>query len=414
MDSTETNQLLGRPLSSRQHDAPDSQPDVHDSQSDAELHQPGSTDGRPDQHESTSTPPNQPDYDLGRTLIDINSSINGMATILTSLVEGDTSRRSRKDKRKHWSDSGHSEAESENSDHRSKRTRSDDTLSVGASDHDIRELLDGGNNAENNTDNTAQDNTELDFLTAINNSLNEEEKTGPTIVQKLADIALKRWGTSLTTDKLKTILAKHETPENCGELSVPKVNPEIWSSLSNFKKSADLRLGNIQQAVQKATIGMLKACDSLLTTTTGTDNNTAIAHSIDAIALMGHAVGALSRIRREQIKPALKPAFYSLCNKTNEAAASTTWLFGDDLAKQVRDAKETNTISQSLGATRNKRSTSQNYRSSSTYRPDNRPHNSRQFSQRDDQTAYQTNNIKPHFLGKGQKKPNFKNKNRKF
>lgn len=130
---------------------------------------------------------------------------------------------------------------------------------------------------------------------------------------------------------------------------------------------------------------------------------------------MGHAVGALSRIRREQIKPALKPEFYSLCNKTNEAAASTTkWLFGDDLAKQVRDAKETNTISQSLGATRNKSSTSQNYRSSPTYRPDNRPHNSRQFSQRGGQTAYQTNNIKPHFLGKGQKKPNFKNKNRKF
>lgn len=262
-----------------EHDAPDSQPDVHDSQPDAELHQPGTTDGRPDQHQSTRTPPNQSDYDLGRTLSDINSSINGMATILTSLVEGDTSRRSGKDKRKHWSDSGHSEAESENSDHRSKRTRSDDALSVGASDHDIRELLDGGNNAENNTDNTAQDNTELDFLTAISNSLNEEEKTGPTIVQKLADIALKRWGTSLTTDKLKAILAKHETPENCGELSVPKVNPEIWSSLSNFKKSADLRLGNIQQAVQKATIGMLKACDSLLTTTTGTDNNTAIAHS---------------------------------------------------------------------------------------------------------------------------------------
>ena len=48
-------------------------------------------------------------------------------------------------------------------------------------------------------------------------------------------------------------------------------------------------------------------------------------------------------------------------------------LFGDDLAKQVHDAKETNTISQSLGVNRNQKS--RNYRP--PYRQDNRSSNSR-------------------------------------
>ena len=106
------------------------------------------------------------------------------------------------------------------------------------------------------------------------------------------------------------MLSKHDKPENCTDLTVPKVNPEIWSTLNNFKKSADLRLSNIQQVVEKATFGMIKACDTLLTTPTNT--KLALSHSIDSIALMGHAVGALSRIRRDQIKTALKPEFYSL------------------------------------------------------------------------------------------------------
>ena len=61
-----------------------------------------------------------------------------------------------------------------------------------------------------------------------------------------------------------------------------------------------------------------------------------LSYSIDAIALIGHAVGDLSRIRREQIKPALKPEFYSLCTSANESNAHSPLLFGTDLAKEIR------------------------------------------------------------------------------
>ena len=110
----------------------------------------------------------------------------------------------------------------------------------------------------------------------------------------------------------------------------------------------------------------------------------------------------LSRLAREQIKPALKPEFYSLCSgKTNETLTHLVLLFGEDLTKQIRDAKGTNTVSQSLGAHKNV--AQKGYRS--TYRPDNGP-----STVRTQKSSFRYRDNKPHFLGKGQKKHNFKSK----
>ena len=48
-----------------------------------------------------------------------------------------------------------------------------------------------------------------------------------------------------------------------------------------------------------------------------TDKET-LAVNIDAIVLLGRAVGELSRLRQEQIKPALKAEFHSLCSQANK------------------------------------------------------------------------------------------------
>ncbi len=61
-----------------------------------------------------------------------------------------------------------------------------------------------------------------------------------------------------------------------------------------------------------------------------------LANSIDTLALLGHAVSELSQLRREK----LKPEYHSLC--TAPAQTESRLLFGDDLAKQIRDKNETN------------------------------------------------------------------------
>ena len=49
------------------------------------------------------------------------------------------------------------------------------------------------------------------------------------------------------------------------------------------------------------------------------------------------------------MNPALEPEFHALCS-ADLNVISSKFLFGEDLAKQVRDAKETNRIGNTVGA----------------------------------------------------------------
>ena len=127
------------------------------------------------------------------------------------------------------------------------------------------------------------------------------------------------------------------------------MNSKIWNQLDNFKRKVDLRLGNIQQALQKARFGILKSCHSLVSNQSGVNEET-FGPVIYGIAPMGHAVSGLSRLRRDQVKPALKREFYSLCTAANESSFRHPRVFGMDVAKRIRDAKDANNICQKIGA----------------------------------------------------------------
>ena len=88
---------------------------------------------------------------------------------------------------------------------------------------------------------------ETEFLKSLEAEYTDVEPLGQIITEGLANIAKKRWGISLTSEKLKSILAKHAQPQN-SDLHVPKVNLEIWEPLTNYQRKADLWLKNIQQA----------------------------------------------------------------------------------------------------------------------------------------------------------------------
>ena len=211
----------------------------------------------------------------------------------------------------------------------------------------------------------------------------------------------KRWGITLPNDKLKALLPKHAKPENCLDITTVRVNPEIWDQMNNFRRKADLRVSNIQQALQKATFGILKVCDKLVDQQPSTDQET-LAANIDATVLLGHAVGELSRLRREQIKLALKAEFHSLCSQVNESTSRSDLLFGADLAKQVRDAKDTNKTGKDIGV--GKAGTTRFSRPYNSHHDKRRP-------QKNYGKHHRPAESKPPFLGKGQKKPNF-SKNR--
>ena len=54
----------------------------------------------------------------------------------------------------------------------------------------------------------------------------------------------------------------------------------------------------------------------------------------DAITFVGHASSTASLTRREFLKPDIATAYQSVCSKSNPV---TTYLFGDELPKNIKD-----------------------------------------------------------------------------
>ena len=319
-----------------------------------------------------------------------------MASLLQTIVARQDARPQKK-RRHSPHDLSSTDSDSEGNDHEapSKRRREEDELSISPSDEDITAFLEESNSKEvEATAKKAEPNEEAELLKSLEADFTDDELVGAKINQRLANIASKRWGITLPNDKLKALLAKHAKPENCPDITTVRVNPEIWDQMNNFRCKADLRVGNIQQALQKATFGILKVCDKLVDQQPSTDKET-LAANIDAIVLLGHAAGELSHLRREQIKPALKAEFHSLCSQANESTSRSDLLFGADLAKQVRDAKDTNKIGKDIGVGKTGAT-----RFSCRYNS----HHDKRRPQKNYGKHYRPGESKPPFLAKGQKK----------
>ena len=209
----------------------------------------------------------QPGENLAQTLSEINVNMGTMASLLKTIVERQNTEPQKKRRHsQHESLSADFESEDIEYETASKRRREDDELSLSPSDGDIADLLEGSNSKEVEAPSkTTEPEEELELLKSLEADFTDDENVGAKINQSLANIASKRWGITLPNDKLKALLAKHAKPENCADISTVRVNPlEIWDQMNNFKRKADLRVSNIQQALQKATFGILKASVRLL------------------------------------------------------------------------------------------------------------------------------------------------------
>ncbi|KAK3745292.1 hypothetical protein QZH41_013949 [Actinostola sp. cb2023] len=274
----------------------------------------------------------------------------------------------------------------------------DDSLSVQASGDELNELVNeppttGGDSSKVND--TASD----EVLKELEAAILEDDKLGPKIRQQLADIAIKCWGKKLPQDKITGLVEKHPMPENCVDIKVPRVNTEIWQTLDPAGRKSDLRLTNMQQNLQRATSAALTMCEKVLALKMENDvSKSILADGIDNIALLGHVGAELSCFRREQMKPGLKHDFRPLCSK--ELDEPSPLLFGDDLPKRIRDAKETTRIVVTVA-----RDCGQKDRQSRGHR---RPYYDNNHYQRTN--GYSNGGKRQNFFGKGSK-PGFKKRN---
>ena len=145
--------------------------------------------------------------------------------------------------------------------------------------------------------------------------------TGEAIDQNLANSMSYMLTNKLSEKAVSDVIEKYDTPANCKELIVPKVNPPIWDSLKPHTRSNDLKL----QKVQKALVAGMTA-SARKAELTETDQ--------DALACLAVANFELNMVRRELIKPGLNGRFAQLCKPT---VPVTQNLFGDDLTRHIND-----------------------------------------------------------------------------
>ena len=169
---------------------------------------------------------------------------------------------------------------------------------------------------------------------------NEEIKVAP----KLAQLVQDRWQATLSYNEL-TEKYQHYLPLENAALKLPLTKPERWSRMLNQLRTSDLSFSNIQRNVQKATIAISQVADQILQTNDQLDVKSVLHTSFDAVALLGHTINKLSVLRRTNIKPALSEEYRGLCKLEFPVS---DYLFGQDLAKIMAQAKEMNTISKTV------------------------------------------------------------------
>ena len=309
---------------------------------------------------SSEGPPGQ-GHTIEAILRQLNTNMGTMTQLLTEVcarlpdrdIDGSSSSRSplgtgqKRRKRRSVSPSSDESSEHRNEPRRKSR-REDDCISVHASDDDVAQLLAEPPVCAVTVTNKQITMGEDELLKELVASLQEEDRKGPKVQQQLVDIAIKRWGNKLNSDKMTSILGKHPQLENCEDMSIARVNPEIWVPLNATMRKADLRLANMQQALKKATFAIVTTCDKLLAVKSQIETKEMVTDSIYAITLVGHVVSEISSIRCEQLRPSLTQEFQTIC--FNSVSPSSKLLFGDDLAKQIRDAKEMSRIGQTVAA----------------------------------------------------------------
>ena len=74
----------------------------------------------------------------------------------------------------------------------------------------------------------------------------QDSQTGPKVNDKLRKLIDTMLRAKVSDEKMKEKAGRFKRPQNCENLVLPKVNPEIWSKMACRAKSWDLNLQNVQ------------------------------------------------------------------------------------------------------------------------------------------------------------------------
>lgn len=176
----------------------------------------------------------------------------------------------------------------------------------------------------------------------------DSEATGPKISEKLASRVNEACTKNAIESKMKELEAKYHTPENCTNLCVPKVNPELWHDLQRPSKTKDLALQEVQRGIVKATQPILSILEEAIAAQKLKEKiepSTIMSKLADSVTFLCHAIYKTSMTRRETLKDVINSNYRSVCGQNTPLGKC---LFGDELPQHIKNIAEVNKLSKKI------------------------------------------------------------------
>ena len=185
---------------------------------------------------------------------------------------------------------------------------------------------------------------QLDSSVFLPSVFEEKESFGSAVADVIAQRVSDACSKKPLESEFKELQDKYKTPQNCKFFCVPKMNLELWHDLPRHTKSKDLGILEVQKNIVKSAQPLVQLFDSVLVAQNERKmlQPSEILPVIgDAITFLGHASFLASLKRRDFLKPDIAVAYHSVCSKSNPV---TTFLFGDELPKHIKDIEEVDKI----------------------------------------------------------------------
>ena len=198
---------------------------------------------------------------------------------------------------------------------------------------------------------------ELFYFISVDSPEGFSSDVADAIAQRVNDACSRR----PLESKVKELQDKYKTPQNYKFLCVPKVN------LPRHTKSKDVGMQEVQKNIVKSAQPLVQLFDSVLVAQSERKmlQPSEILPVIgDTITFLGHASFLASLRRREFLKPDIAVAYQSVCSKSNPI---TTFLFGDELPKHIKDIGEVNKIAKKTVVRSSLMHRTSDYKSSSEF-----------------------------------------------
>ena len=162
--------------------------------------------------------------------------------------------------------------------------------------------------------------------------IKDDNETGKALKDSTRKFLHKRFKNTIKKECFMKILRKYKTPKNALFIKAQKTNNEIWGKLRHYSKSNDNSLTHIQRNISKATIAIAKASESK-------KKEDCKDLMQDGLTILGQTHKQISALRRTMQKAVLPFNLRKACDQEEE---DDELLFGQDLAKRIKETKEHN------------------------------------------------------------------------